>query len=286
MDDYENIFNGAGSAPTAAGGAASLGPDAAGYAPTAAATPTPMSAAEAAKYDKIPVGLYPESPAARPSPVDSLAPQAMEQMKIALSLGASELSPANRQRWMPSNAQLAAFGLSPVSPSRNLSDGVFTQGGAQRPLPEWAKQSPEELLREFYRDRFIQRWFGAQKTPNTLTEALGGGESIKTLAESLRGGAQKGIEDFYRGREPGGSASVSMPAYESRPVKMPTVDERQLSAPLEDSRRPVGNRYEYRGYQAELPSGVDLGDPAAVSRATAMNNMLIDWMFDNDEEEV
>ena len=237
MEDYENIFNGAGSATTAAGGAASLGPDAAGYAPTAAATPTPMSAAEAAKYDKIPVGLYPESPAAMPSPVDSLAPQAMEQMKTDLSLGASELSPANRQR-------------------------------------------------EFYRDRFIQRWSGPQKTPSTLTEALGGGESIKALAESLRGGAQKGIEDFYRGREPGGSASVSMPAEESRPVKMPTVDERQLSAPLEDSRRPVGNRYEYRGYQAELPSGVDLGDPAAVSRATAMNNMLIDWMFDNDEEEV
>lgn len=215
MEDYENIFNGAGSAPTAAGGAASLGPDAAGYAPTAAATPTPRQT----------------------SPVDALAPQAMEQMKTDLSLGASELSPANRQR-------------------------------------------------EFYRDRFIQRWSGPQKTPSTLTEALGGGESIKALAESLRGGAQKGIEDFYRGREPGGSASVSMPAEESRPVKMPTVDERQLSAPLEDSRRPVGNRYEYRGYQAELPSGVDLGDPAAVSRATAMNNMLIDWMFDNDEEEV
>lgn len=260
MYNYENIFNGAGSAPTAAGGAASLGPDAAGYAPTAAATPTPMSAAEAAKYDKIPVGLYPESPAAMPSPVDSLAPQAMEQMKTSLSLGASELSPANRQRWMPSNAQLAAFGSSPVSPSRNLSDGVFTQGRAQRS--------------------------GAQKTPNTLTEALGGSESIKTLAESLRGGAQKGIEDFYRGREPGGSAPVSMPAEESRPVKMPTVDEQQPRAPWEDSRRPVGNRYEYRGYQAELPSGVDLGDPAAVSRATAMNNMLIDWMFDNDEEEV
>ena len=215
MDDYENIFNGAGSATTAAGGAASLGPDAAGYAPTAAATPTPRQT----------------------SPVDALAPQAMEQMKTDLSLGASELSPAHRQR-------------------------------------------------EFYRDRFIQRWSGPQKTPSTLTEALGGGESIKALAESLRGGAQKGIEDFYRGREPGGSASVSMPAEESRPVKMPTVDERQLSAPLEDSRRPVGNRYEYRGYQAELPSGVDLGDPAAVSRATAMNNMLIDWMFDNDEEEV
>ena len=215
MEDYENIFNGAGSAPTAAGGAASLGPDAAGYAPTAAATPTPRQT----------------------SPVDALAPQAMEQMKTDLSLGASELSPANRQR-------------------------------------------------EFYRDRFIQRWSGPQKTPSTLTEALGGGESIKALAESLRGGAQKGIEDFYRGREPGGSASVSMPAEESRPVKMPTVDERQLSAPLEDSRRPVGNRYEYRGYQAELPSGVDLGGPAAVSRATAMNNMLIDWMFDNDEEEV
>lgn len=261
MEDYENIFNGAGSAPTAAGGAASLGPDAAGYAPTAAATPTPRQT----------------------SPVDALAPQAMEQMKTALSLGASELSPANRQRWMPSNAQLAAFGSSPVSPSRNLSDGVFTQGGAQRSLPEWAKQSPEELLREF---RFIQRWSGAQKTPNTLTEALGGGESIKTLAESLRGGAQKGIEDFYRGREPGGSASVSMPAEESRQVKMPTVDEQQPRVPWEDSRRPVGNRYEYRGYQAELPSGVDLGDPAAVSRATAMNNMLIDWMFDNDEEEV
>ena len=215
MEDYENIFNGAGSATTAAGGAASLGPDAAGYAPTAAATPTPRQT----------------------SPVDALAPQAMEQMKTDLSLGASELSPANRQR-------------------------------------------------EFYRDRFIQRWSGPQKTPSTLTEALGGGESIKALAESLRGGAQKGIEDFYRGREPGGSASVSMPAEESRPVKMPTVDERQLSAPLEDSRRPVGNRYEYRGYQAELPSGVDLGAPAAVSRATAMNNMLIDWMFDNDEEEV
>ena len=232
MDDYENIFNGAGSAPTAAGGAASLGPDAAGYAPTAAATPTPRQT----------------------SPVDALAPLARQQATTALSLGASALSPENRQRWMPPRTEGDSL-------SADHPDAIGRQ---------WVTPKAQEILGRY----------------DWATKEMAKSDAMSRLAESLRGGAQKGIEDFYRGREPGGSASVSMPAEESRPVKMPTVDERQLRAPWEDSRRPVGNRYEYRGYQAELPSGVDLGDPAAVSRATAMNNTLIDWMFDNDEEEV
>lgn len=118
----------------------------------------------------------------------------------------------------------------------------------------------------------------------------GGSQAMNELFDALRNGAQKGVADFRRAPgealRPHGNPTDNMPIPEFRPVKMPTVDERQPRAPWEDSRRPVGNRYEYRGYQAELPSGVDLGDPAAVSRATAMNNMLIDWMFDNDEEEV
>ena len=272
MDDYENIFNGAGSAPTAAGGAASLGPDAAGYAPTAAATPTPRQT----------------------SPVDALAPLARQQATTALSLGASALSPENRQRWMPPNAQLAAFGSSTVSPSRNLTDGVFTRPAPPpATMPDAWRPSDDMLVSRAtdHPDAIGRQWV-TPKAQEILgrydwaTKEMAKSDAMARLAESLRGGAQKGIEDFYRGREPGGSAPVSMPAEESRPVKMPTVDEQQPRAPWEDSRRPVGNRYEYRGYQAELPSGVDLGDPAAVSRATAMNNMLIDWMFDNDEEEV
>ena len=91
MDDYENIFNGAGSAPTAAGGAASLGPDAAGYAPTAAATPTPRQT----------------------SPVDALAPQARQQATTALSLGASALSPTNGAQTATANGVFAQGAVQP-----------------------------------------------------------------------------------------------------------------------------------------------------------------------------
>lgn len=110
MDDYENIFNGAGSAPTAAGGAASLGPDAAGYAPTAAATPTPTQGN--AGQDA--------------NPVDALAPLARQQAATALSLGASALSPTN---W----AQTAT------------ANGVFAQGAAQPPTDLLAQLKQEAL---------------------------------------------------------------------------------------------------------------------------------------------
>ena len=274
MDDYENILSGAGSAPTAAGGAASLGPDAAGYAPTAAATPTPRQT----------------------SPVDALAPLARQQATTALSLGASALSPENRQRWMPPRTEgdsLSAL-VPPTTTDRNLTDGAFTRPAPPPATMPDAWRPSDDMLVSRATDHLdaIGRQWVTPKAQEILgrydwaTKEMAKSDAMARLAESLRGGAQKGIEDFYRGREPGGSAPVSMPAEESRPVKMPTVDERKLRAPWEDSRRPVGNRYEYRGYQAELPSGVDLGDPAAVSRATAMNNTLIDWMFDNDEEEV
>ena len=227
MDDYENIFNGAGSAPTAAGGAASLGPDAAGYAPTAAATPTPRQT----------------------SPVDALAPLARQQATTALSLGASALSPTN-------GAQTAT------------ANGVFAQG---------AVQPPTDLLAQL-KQNALQAGLERRGGGTAQNGAVPNG-SIKTLVEGLlnaRGG-NPATEGMAQQAAPAPNAPSAQPAPEP-PLPQFTPARGAFG----------GERlgYDYNGVRVELPSGVDLGDPAAVSRATAMNNMLIDWMFDNDEEEV
>lgn len=260
MDDYENIFNGAGSAPTAAGGAASLGPDAAGYAPTAAATPTPRQT----------------------SSVDALAPLARQQATTALSLGASALSPENRQRWMPPHTEGDALSalVPPTTAGRNLTDGVFTRPVS--PVANPAMPSASDSLARL-RDRMLDAVYGRRVTREFL-DALPEERKLKAMdrvVEALRKptpGVEENLLDKWRNDDPNRFRGPYNPPQQTSYSPQTSLSMASLSMVNPPNGGKPYATYKYGGQTVLLGDDVDVNDSAAVQTRMAETNSLIDMM--------
>ena len=271
MDDYENIFNGAGSAPTAAGGAASLGPDAAGYAPTAAATPTPRQT----------------------NPVDALAPQRTYQTEVLVPTDGRPIGPGDyigdgtrANPFLKSSGDALSALVPPTTTGRNLTDGVFTRPVSSVANPAMPNAS-DSLAR--LRDSMLAAAYGRRVTREFL-DALPEERKFKAmdrLVEALRKptpGVEENLLDKWRNDDPNRFRG---------PYKPPSSDFRQKRPPeydlpeftlLRGSDGRERNGYDYNGVRVELPAGFDTSDPAKTAAQVSFSNQMVDWMTNDDDE--